>query len=80
MAFTAKILPWRFRHLNIVGCLLKRRPTKGGSRAPQDPPPSYAPDISKHSPSPLHHTFLLGRARFTAQPLSALGIIFCLGW
>ena len=43
MAFTAKILSWRFRHLNIVGCLLKRRPTKGGSRAPQDiPPPSYA--------------------------------------
>ena len=29
-------------------------------------------DISKHSPSPLHHTFLLGRARFTAQALSAL--------
>ena len=45
MAFTAKILSWRFHHLNIVGCLLKRRPTKGGSRAPQDPPPSsYAPD------------------------------------
>ena len=38
MASTAKILSWRFRHLNIVGCLLKRRPTKGGSRAPQDPP------------------------------------------
>ena len=38
MAFTAKILSWRFRHLNIVGCLLKRRPTKGGSQAPQDPP------------------------------------------
>ena len=38
MAFTAKILSLRFRHLNIVGCLLKRRPTKGGSRAPQDPP------------------------------------------
>ena len=30
MAFTAKILSWRFRHLNIVGCLLKKRPTKGG--------------------------------------------------
>ena len=50
MAFAAKILSWRFRRLNIVGCLLKRRPTKvggrgGGSRAPQDaPPPSYAPD------------------------------------
>ena len=43
MAFTAKILLWRFRHLNIVGCLLKRRPNKGGSRAPQDPPLSYAP-------------------------------------
>ena len=42
MAFTAKILSWRFRYLNIVGCLLKRRPIKGGSRAPQDPP-SYAP-------------------------------------
>ena len=45
MAFTAKTLSWRFRHLNIVGCLLKRRPTMpGGSRAPQHPPPpSYAP-------------------------------------
>ena len=42
MAFTAKILSWRFRHLNIVVCLLKRRPTKGGSRTPQDPPPPLA--------------------------------------
>ena len=38
-AFTANILSWRFRHLNIVGCLLKRGPTKRGSRAPQDPSP-----------------------------------------
>ena len=45
MAFTAKILSWRFRHLNIVGCLLKKRPTKGGSRAPQDPPPLATPLI-----------------------------------
>ena len=30
MAFTAKILSCRFRHLNIVGCLLKRRATRGG--------------------------------------------------
>ena len=36
-------------------------------------PKSKTSDISKLSPSPLHHTFLLGRARFTAQPLSALG-------
>ena len=36
-------------------------------------PKSKTSDISKQSPSPLHHTFLLGRARFTAQPLSALG-------
>ena len=35
-------------------------------------PKSKTSDISKHSPSPLHHTFLLRRARFTAQPLSAL--------
>ena len=45
MAFTVKILSWRFRHLNIVGCLLKRRRTKGGPRAPQDPP-SYAPGLT----------------------------------
>ena len=35
-------------------------------------PKSKTSDISKQSPSPLHHTFLLGRARFTAQPLSVL--------
>ena len=46
MAFTARILSWRFRHLNIIGCMLKRRPTKGGSRAPQDRPPlNYAPVV-----------------------------------
>ena len=48
MAFAAKILSWRFRHLNIVGCLLKRRPTKGGSRAPQDPTPLATPLFSNH--------------------------------
>ena len=47
MAFTAKILSWLFRYLNIVGCLLKRRPTKGGSRAPQDPPPPLATPLAK---------------------------------
>ena len=35
-------------------------------------PKSKRSNISKQSPSPLHHTFLLGCARFTAQPLSAL--------
>ena len=35
-------------------------------------PESKTNDISKQSPSPLHHTFFLGRARFTALPLSAL--------
>ena len=35
-------------------------------------PKSKTSDISKQSPIPLHHTFMLGRARFTAQPLSAL--------
>ena len=46
MAFTAKILSWRFRHLNVVGCLLKRRPTKGGGgHGHPRTPPSYAPEI-----------------------------------
>ena len=48
MAFTAKILSWRFRHLNIVGCLLKRRPTKGwggGGHGHPRTPSSYAPDL-----------------------------------
>ena len=35
-------------------------------------PKSKTSDISKQSPSPLHHTFLLESARFTSQPLSAL--------
>ena len=41
MAFTAKILSWHFRHLNIVGCLLNRRPIRkgggGGHRHPRTP-------------------------------------------
>ena len=49
MAFTAKILSWRFRHLNIVGCLLKRRPTMHGgvtgTPGPSPPPPSYALEL-----------------------------------
>ena len=48
MAFTAKILSWHFHHLNIVCCLLKRRPTKGGGghghpRTPPLPPPLATP-------------------------------------
>ena len=43
MAFTAKILSWRFCHLNIVGCLLKRRPTKGGHGHPRTLPPLLRP-------------------------------------
>ena len=39
---------------------------------PHHKPKPKTSDISKQSPSPLHHTFLLGRACFTAQPLSAL--------
>ena len=34
-------------HLNIVGCLLTKRLTKGGSRAPQDPPLA-TPLVCKH--------------------------------
>ena len=61
MAFTAKILSWRFRRLNIVGCLLKRMPTKGGgSRAPQDPLPLATPLIKRpkfNGTSPLQPRF-----------------------
>ena len=32
-------VPWRFRYLNIVGCLLKRRPTKGGGGVAGTPGP-----------------------------------------
>ena len=48
MAFTARILSWRFRHLNIIGCMLKRRPTKGGGHGhPRTAPPplNYAPVV-----------------------------------
>ena len=46
MALTAKILSLRFRDLNIVGCLLKKRPTKGGRGGHGHPrnPPGYAPE------------------------------------
>ena len=54
MAFTAKILSWHFRHVNIVGCLLKRRPTNGGSRAPQDPPP---PPPHTHTHTHTHTSY-----------------------
>ena len=43
MVFTAKILSWRFHHLNIVGCLLKTRPTKGGVTGTPGPPPLATP-------------------------------------
>jgi len=33
---------------------------------------SQSVNIDFNLSSPLHHTFLLGRARFTAHPLSAL--------
>ena len=46
MAFTAKILSWRFYHLNIVGCLFKRRPTQGRvTGTPGPPPPPATPLI-----------------------------------
>ena len=48
MAFTAKILSWRFHQLNIVGCLVKRRPTKGGGgHGHPRTAPSYA-SVVKH--------------------------------
>ena len=55
-SFMAKILSWRFRQLNIVGCLLKRRPTKGGHGHPRTPP-SYVPVF--FGVREMHHWWLL---------------------
>ena len=49
MAFTAKILSWRFRHLNIVDCLLKRRPSKGGGGVTGTPGPPLATPLAQLS-------------------------------
>ena len=38
----SNIIVMAFSPRNIVGCLLKKRLTKGVSRAPQDPPPPLA--------------------------------------
>ena len=65
----AAIIQWQRQ------CLMDKPHRKPGLK-------SKTSDISKQSPSPLHHTFLLGRARFTAQPLSALlvHIRWCPPW
>ena len=63
MAFTAKILSWRFRHLNIVGCLLKRRPTKGESRAPQDPPLLRPRTLQAYRDIPIHEFLFVSPTR-----------------
>ena len=39
----SNIIVMAFSPRNIVGCFLKKRLTKGGSRAPQDPLPSLRP-------------------------------------
>ena len=53
MAFTAKILSWRFRDLNIVGCLLKRRPTGGGGgHGHRRTPPPLATPLTTEIPLP----------------------------
>ena len=61
MAFTAKILSWRFRHLNIVGCLLKRRPTKGGGGHPNTPLATLLSELfdksRRHFPVDSHSAF-----------------------
>ena len=47
-------------HLNIVGCLLTKRLTKGGSRAHQDSPPPFPPGyalgVSTNIPTFVHHS------------------------
>ena len=38
MAFTAKILSWCFRHLNIVGCFTQKKAYLGGITGTPGPP------------------------------------------
>ena len=68
-----------YSSLNIVGCLLKRRPTKGGSRAPQDPP-SYAPVLTSLGASISH--FLIAAFFFddffSSSALNFVSFVFCL--
>ena len=75
MAFTAKKLSWRFRHLNIVGCLLKRR----GSGAPPDPPPPRPPS---YAPAPVVEKVDMSAEQFSiqwiAQLLSLVLIVQCM--
>ena len=57
-SFYGQDIVMAFRHLNIVGCLLKRRPTKGGSRAPQDLPlgtPLFYFQVGIYSAVLSHH-------------------------
>ena len=73
MAFTAKILSWHFRHLNIVGCLLKRRPTKeggGGHGHPRTPlaTPLFIA-LSKPHPQPTPVTLTVRSQRMTKREI-----------
>ena len=61
----SNIIVMAFSPRNIVGCLLKKRLTKGGSRAPQDPS-QYALDsqqehesISSLKKNLLHNLFMI---------------------
>ena len=52
MAFTAKVLSWRFRHLNIFRLFAQKKAYQGGGggggggvTGTSGPPSSYAPDI-----------------------------------
>ena len=47
MAFTAMILSWLFRYLNIVGCLLKKKAYQGGGVTGTPGPPPVATPLAK---------------------------------
>ena len=69
MTFTAKILSWHFRHLNIVGCLLKKKAYQGGSRVPQDPT-SYAPVNESQVLIHINKAYIFGPSTYKHRILS----------
>ena len=62
----------RFRNLNIVGCLSKKRLTEGGSRAPQDPPPLATPLVIDKSPLPKNKNLVWRFVPISIRKMSIL--------
>ena len=70
MTFTAKILSWHFRHLNIVGCLLKKKAYQGGGHGYPRTPPSYAPVNKSQVLIHINKAYIFGPSTYKHRILS----------